>query len=197
MSSKPTAINDAETTTPGANNYRYLAISALGPDQPGIVREISRAALDSGCNILDSHMTSLGTEFAVLLLVTGNWNTLTRLEKKLASVAKKLDISMVTRPSNEPKLHAKLMPYAIEVVAIDHPGIVFRLADFFTSRKMNISDMVTNIYAAAHTGTAMFSLQMAVHLPESIQIASLREEFMDFCDQYNLDAIMEPLKGSA
>jgi glycine cleavage system transcriptional repressor len=29
-----------------------------------------------------------------------------------------------------------------------------------------------------------------------VHIAALREEFMDFCDQLNVDAIMEPVKQS-
>ena len=41
----------------------------------------------------------------------------------------------------------------------------------------------------------MFSVQLIAHLPAKIHIAALREEFMDFCDQFNLDAILEPLKS--
>jgi glycine cleavage system transcriptional repressor len=41
----------------------------------------------------------------------------------------------------------------------------------------------------------MFSVHLTVDIPADIQIATLREEFMDFCDQLNLDAIIEPLKN--
>ncbi len=40
----------------------------------------------------------------------------------------------------------------------------------------------------------MFSVQMMVHVPAKVNIAALREEFMDVCDQLNLDAILEPVK---
>jgi len=50
-------------------------------------------------------------------------------------------------------------------------------------------------YAAAHTGTPMFSVHLTVDIPASLQIALLRDEFMDFCDQLNLDAVIEPIKG--
>jgi glycine cleavage system transcriptional repressor len=42
----------------------------------------------------------------------------------------------------------------------------------------------------------MFSVQMAVNIPATVHISGLREEFMDFCDQLNVDAIMEPVKHS-
>jgi glycine cleavage system transcriptional repressor len=33
-----------------------------------------------------------------------------------------------------------------------------------------------------------------LHVPARIQIAALREEFMELCDHMNLDAILEPHK---
>ena len=42
----------------------------------------------------------------------------------------------------------------------------------------------------------MFSVQMFINIPAGIHIAGLREEFMEFCDQLNLDAIMEPVKNA-
>ena len=47
----------------------YLVISAQGKDRPGIVNTLSKAALDSGCNITNSRMAVLGGEFALILLI--------------------------------------------------------------------------------------------------------------------------------
>ena len=55
--------------------------------------------------------------------------------------------------------------------------------------------MSTSSYAAAHTGTPMFSVRMSIGIPANIHIAGLRDEFMDFCDSMNLDAVLEPIKG--
>jgi glycine cleavage system transcriptional repressor len=35
---------------------------------------------------------------------------------------------------------------------------------------------------------------MIVRIPAGMRIVSLRDEFLDFCDQMNLDAILEPVK---
>ena len=82
----------------------------------------------------------------------------------------------------------------MEVVSLDHPGIVHHLASFFSRRNINIEDMVTSSYAAAHTGTPMFSVHMTVGIPSHLHIATLRDEFMEFCDSLNLDAVLEPVK---
>ena len=40
----------------------------------------------------------------------------------------------------------------------------------------------------------MFSMQMFINIPAGVPISGIREEFMEFCDRLNLDAIMEPVK---
>ena len=49
-----------------------LVLSALGEDKPGIIDELSRCVMSSGCNITDSRMTVLCGDFAILLLIDGN-----------------------------------------------------------------------------------------------------------------------------
>ncbi|MCP3671138.1 MAG: glycine cleavage system protein R [Gammaproteobacteria bacterium] len=173
----------------------YLVISALGKDRPGIVDELSHTILDEGCNITDSRMTVLGGEFAIMLMVGGNWNTLTKLEDAIPELESKLGLTIIARRTGGKQSEDTLLPYGVEVVAMDHPGIVHHLASFFSQREINIEDMSTSSYAAAHTGTPMFSVQMTVGIPSSIHIATLRDEFMEFCDGLNLDAVLEPLKN--
>lgn len=44
------------------------------------------------------------------------------------------------------------------------------------------------------TGAEMFSAQITIGIPAKTHIASLRDDFLDFCDAQNLDAIMDPMK---
>jgi len=176
-------------------NNNHLVISVLGEDRPGIVNELARVVSDTGCNIEDSRMTVLGGDFAVILLVNGRWNELAKLEAALPGLERRLALSITAKRTATRRRQSNLLPYTVEVVSIDHPGIVHQLANFFSSREVNIRDMATTTYAAAHTGTPMFSVQMTVDVPAAMHIARLREDFMDFCDQLNLDAIIEPVKS--
>lgn len=173
----------------------HLVISALGKDHPGIVDQLARVIYELDCNITDSRMTVLGGEFAVLILVEGPWNKLAKLEDQLPELQDQLDLTIVSRRTGEREATGDLLPYAVDVVALDHPGIVYNLASFFSQRQINIEDMSTASYAAAHTGTPMFSVHMSVGIPANIHIAALRDEFMEFCDAMNLDAVLEPIKA--
>ena len=178
-----------------SNQKNFLVISALGKDRPGIVKALSKRILDGGCNITDSRMTVLGGEFAILLLVEGQWNTLAKLENALPELERDLGLTIIGKRTERRNQASNLLPYMVEVVSMDHPGIVNRLAEFFSERQINIEDMVTTSYAAAHTGTPMFSVHMSVGIPADIHLAALRDEFMDYCDALNLDAVIEPIKG--
>ncbi len=174
---------------------KQLVIAAVGEDRPGLVDQLSGFILDSGCNIADSRMMVLGGEFAVLLLVTGNWNNLAKLEDQIKQIEAKLSMTVSVKRTEKKERVGEYLPYAVDVVSLDHPGIVHNLANFFSQRHINIQDLSTSSYAAAHTGTLMFSVHISLDVPADTHIASLREEFLDFCDRLNLDAVIEPLKG--
>jgi glycine cleavage system transcriptional repressor len=178
-----------------ANKNHYLVLAALGQDNTGLVDEFSRCILQSGCTISDSRMAVLGGDFALLLQVGGNWNNIAKLENQLPGLQERLGLTITAHRTSERTGGQDLLPYGVDVVALDQPGIVHNLARFFSRRNINIQEMVTTSYAAAHTGTPMFSVHLTVEIPATQQISALREEFMEFCDQLNLDAVIEPVKG--
>ena len=128
-----------------------LVISALGQDRPGIVNELSKTIFDAGCNIMDSRMTVMGGEFTVMLLTEGNWNNLAKLETALQSLKSKLDLVISFKRTGERSTKQNVLPYAIEVVAVDHSGIVSQLTGFFSNQSINIEELRTDCYAAPHT----------------------------------------------
>ena len=174
---------------------QLIVISAIGGDRTGLVYDLTRVVLDCGGNILESRMSAFGSEFAMLLLVAGNWHTLAKLESELKKLSDSGNISVTVRRTDERPPRTDVVTYSVDVVCLDQPGVVFNLAGFFSSRGIDIGEVNTRSYAAAHTGAPMFAVQMIVHIPSRIHLAALREEFMELCDHLNLDAILEPFKA--
>src|SRR5262245_22018185 len=174
---------------------QFIVISALGSDRTGLVYDLTRVVLDCSGNIVDSRMSAFGNEFAMLLLVSGNWHTLAKLETELAKLADASGITVSLRRTEQRAARKDVLTYSVDVVCLDQPGIVHNLAGFFSARGIDIAELTTRSYAAAHTGAPMFSVQLIAHIPSKIHISALREEFLDFCVQFNLDAMLEPLKA--
>src|SRR5690606_14349276 len=169
---------------------KLLAVTAIGPDRAGVVRDLSQAVSSAGGSIRESRMIALGAEFAVLMLVSGNWHTPT----KLASQLKELEEAGLTVTVRETRARPaeSSAPYLVDVVTLDQEGIVYGLSNFFAARDLDIVEVSTRRYNAPHTGATMFSVQMTVSVPRNVHVATLRDEFLEYCDQNNLDAVMEP-----
>ena len=170
---------------------KSLVISALGNDKPGIVNELSKAILGQGGNISESRMTVLGGEFAMMLLVTGNNECIDNIISKLEETGQNLNLTLIAKETQSQESNNKRLPYQITVVSMDHPGIVHNISDFLSNRDLNIEEIETQTYPAAHTGTPMFSLDMTISVPADSSVRSLRDEFIIFCDDLNLDASLE------
>ncbi|MGR8920390.1 MAG: glycine cleavage system protein R [Gammaproteobacteria bacterium] len=172
----------------------FLAISAMGTNRPGLVEPVVKAFRECGCSIAESRMAVMGDRFTLMVLLSGTWDAIAKIENLLPRLEDELDIAFVAQRAGMREPAHDLMPYAVEVIAVQQVGMVHQIAQFFTQRDVNVEDMYSGNYAAAHTGTPMFSLHMTISIPTDISIAAMRSEFMDFCDQLNLDAIMEPVK---
>src|SRR4030065_227003 len=81
-----------------------------------------------------------------------------------------------------------------EVAALDQPGIVNSLANFFARLHINIEALDTETYPAPHTGAPMFAVHMTLGIPADAHIATLRGDFLDYCDEQNVDATFEPVR---
>ena len=167
-----------------------LVITAMGEDRPGLVDKLSNILASHELNIEDSRMSVLGGEFAILMLVSGEIDSIDTFIKEVPELEQSLGMKLLVKATQKKSERLALAPYTVEVVSMDHPGIVRDIARFFSSRKINILGLETSRYAAAHTGTPMFALHMTVEIPTDQPIKKLRDEFISMCDQLNLDARM-------
>lgn len=173
---------------------KHIVISALGTDRPGVLRDLVKAVADLGCGIADTRMTVLGNEFALTLLATGTWNAVAKLESQAPAIAKRLELDITARRTEARTARQDMLPYVVDATALDQPGILYDLADFFASRDINIDELSSWTYAASHTGAPMVSISMNISIPADLHIGRLRDDFTDFCDSLNLDATLEPAR---
>ena len=196
---KPIHWRHAIVSTRGTNLQgkarQLLAITALGRERPETALRLTRSISDAGCNILESRMTFLGAEFAIMLLIDGSWDAVARLEHGFARMERDLGVRLLSSRTEARPPMLDRIPYAVDSVCLDQPGIVHHLVDFFVGGDISVAELTTRTYPAIHTGAPMLSVQMAVNIPAEMHIGTLREHFTEFCDRFNLDAVLEPIKS--
>ena len=67
-------------------------------------------------------MASLGNEFAMLVLVTGNWHSLAKLESELTRLGEATGLSLHMKRTEPRAPRTELLPYSIDVVCLDQSG---------------------------------------------------------------------------
>jgi len=183
-----------DTTPRPATNENYLLISAFAPLSEAPLVSITRRIADCGCSLAEARVATLGSEVSVLALAVGPWDAIAKLETALGRLERGEDLRILHFRTGAKPAQNTLLPYVVEVVAADKTGILHQLAEFFARRSISIEQLHSTRYRAMQTGAEMFSAQITVGIPASTHIAALRDDFLEFCDGLNLDAIMDPMK---
>ncbi len=170
----------------------YLALSALSSNKAAIITDLANLAQKSGCSVANSHINQMGNEYAIMMLIGGNWSTIAKFEAGLVKLEKKYAIKFASKRTETPKEKEDTLPYSVQVIAKDAQGIVYEVCKFFTDQQITIVDMYCNTYPASRGDCEMFSINLALNVPADMQISELREQFIVFCDELNWDAILEP-----
>lgn len=175
------------------NEHRLLVHSLTAADVSPLPMLVQRIA-DSGCNLADARVSTLAADCSVALLAEGPWDAIAKLEGVLERLASDRDLHLCWYRTKTRNPQSNLLPYLIEVISADKPGILAAIVNFFSQRHISIEQMVSMRYQAMQTSAAMFSAQITVGVPADSHIATLRDEFLELCDGLNLDAILDPMK---
>jgi glycine cleavage system transcriptional repressor len=124
-------------------------LSALGADRPGIVKAVTGVLVDHGCNLLDSSMTVLQGQFAILLVVDAPRTVhAASLEAALRASTRRFDLVVSVRPVRravEVGPEGEGEPWSIAVHGADRPGIVHAVASALVAGGGNIVDLRTHL----------------------------------------------------
>jgi len=171
-----------------------LAITVLGHNRNYFITEIVSTISDCKCSILEIRYSRLEQADAAYLLIHGNWNQIAKFENVIETVEKRLDIKIhLLRPERDRK-EKDFLPYSLETLSVDRDNIIESVTSFLTLRGIEVEEISGSSYQAPYISTSVFSTKFVVLIPPEIRLLSLREEFLDFCDQLNIDAILEPIK---
>ena len=186
---------DLTDTTPRPSpNENHLLINAYTTHPESPLLSVTRRIADSGCNLVDSRLATVGRDVSMTALATGSWDAVAKLEAMLGRLDREEGLKLNWYRTAAKVSQSNLLPYIVEVVAADKPGILFQLADFFDRQGITIETLHSSRYRAMQTGADMFSAQVTIGVPANMHIAALRDDFLEFCDHLNLDAIMDPMK---
>ena len=123
---------------------------------------------------MDARLATVGRDVSVTALATGSWDSVAKLEAMLTRLEREEGLKLVWYRTAAKQAQSNLLPYIVEVIAADKPGILFQLADFFDRQGITIENLQSTRYRAMQTGAEMFSAQVTIGVPANMHIAALR-----------------------
>ena len=119
----------------------HLVITAIGSDRPGICNRLTQVVTHSGGNIVDSRIALFGKEFTLILLVSGETTTITRIETLLPTMSAEHDLMVVMKRTAP---HQALQyTYKVEctIESEDRVGLTEAFTQFFFNHQINIAEL--------------------------------------------------------
>ena len=170
---------------------RWYALSAIGRDRPGIVADLAELIYECDCNLEDSSMTILGSEFAVLLLLSGEGP---EVERRLGAGCKRLEwekrLTVFFRPLDPPSPAAaarQATPMECVVTGVDKAGIVARVARTLADLDVNITALNTQARPEPESGTPIFTMRIRMAVPPRLDRRLLRERLEQVAGELRVD----------
>ncbi len=180
---------------------KWFALSAIGGDRLGIVADLAELIYECDCNLEDSSMTFLGGEIAILLLLSGQSED---IEQRLSTACKHLEwekrLTVFFRPlAGEPTPYGmgeRSTLYELQATGIDKAGIVARVARCLANHGINIVQMQTQSRPEPGSGTAIYTMQIQMAVPDSVSIPTLDDQLNQIADELHIHIDLAPQEGN-
>lgn len=156
------------------------SFSAVGKDRPGIVAALSSVFYKQGCNLLDSSMTILADQFAVVMILeTSERTNPEELHQALDALGQEWGLQVAAGPvehSASQESQATGDPQLVSVYGADQAGITWKVAEVIARHRWNVTDLSTKQIAGS--APVYILLLEVVPTQGSGPLAELKQELM-------------------
>jgi len=165
-------------------------MTAFGKDRPGIAADVTEVLFENGCNLEDTSMTLLASEFTLILLFTAaSPEVVDPISRACRRLEQEKGISAFLRPL-EPQEEAPTNGFftrSLHVEGLDHSGIVFKVSRCLARNRINIVNLTSRVKASPESGTAMYVMDIQVQVPDGTDMVAIEDELSTVADDLNVD----------
>ncbi|MDR9826020.1 glycine cleavage system protein R [Vibrio sp. FNV 38] len=177
---------------------QHLVITAVGSDRPGVCNQLVHHVTSAGCNIIDSRIALFGSEFTLIMLISGNVPAVTRVETTLPLLGQELDLITImkrtkdhTEPSNAYKLD-------VVIESEDRIGLTEQVTHFFAERDIGLDALSAQTLSKQKLGSErdQFHISITSSVGSDYNLMDLQEQFDQFCAGLSIKGSLNFIKNS-
>jgi methionyl-tRNA formyltransferase len=164
-----------------------LVVTVIGPDRPGIVRQLAERAQRHGANWVGSRMSKMANEFAGMVhleVPAASVAALTAALQSLESAGLKVLVAASDASGGAP---AGYRSFALELVGQDRVGIVSQVTHMLAERGVGIESLHTEVSRSNPSAQASFRISAQLMVPKAQDVQALQAELGTLAQEMMLD----------
>jgi len=174
---------------------KTVVLTGVGRDRVGIVAELTQVLFELGGNLLDSSMTLLRGEFALILMVELSERTsLDDLEAGLLQLENQLGMKIHVRELAQDELNepvADRNSFIVSVYGADKPGIVAAVTRALAHNALNITDVQTK--STGHADKIFLMILEVSSSTATMSVSDVERNLKSIGDQLSVDISVQAL----
>lgn len=167
-----------------------LIVTIVGEDRPGLVGRISDVVRQNSGNWLESRMSHLSDQFAGIVQIEAEPESIEALTKDLKSL--EIDgVSVTVKIGGVAAATGGGRVFSLSVVGNDRPGIVREVTRVLGSHNVNVEELSTRCEPAPHAGGHVFRAEASLQIPSDLTPESLQAELEAIAADLMIDLTAE------
>jgi len=118
-----------------------VLVTGVAPAESQALLQLTRRIVEAGLAVIEARAAVLGSSAWIACFASGSWDGVAKLENALGRLARDEGLAFELERSAPRALTGDLLPYLVEVVAADRPGVLHNLAEFFASSPLRGSGL--------------------------------------------------------
>jgi glycine cleavage system transcriptional repressor len=174
-----------------------LAVTAIGPDRPGVLAAISGVVTAHGADVADARASLLSGHVGLLLVVEAPDDLdIGVVRRDLAQVAADLGIEVMAidpLTASAPRSDGPDATLVVTVTGIDHPGIVHSITHQLARSGVNVCDLQARRIKDPGDPAALYAMMLEVAPPSGMGPERIEELLRPVAGERELDITVAPL----
>jgi glycine cleavage system regulatory protein len=178
----------------GTADRTFLTMVALGADQPGLVRLVSRYIATRGGNVEDSRMVALGGVVGLMLLVSAESSGAERILADAEELEREASMRIMIELARDPLVQGVRATGALWTVrasALDREGLLADMADVVRDVGGNVVELDSSSGQGLR-GEHVFQLRMVVALRTAGDVGRMKDALMAIAYEARIELEVRP-----
>jgi len=171
---------------------QHILFTLIGTENSTVMLTISHYCQQAKVDIKFLHHIQTQGHDCVMGHFVGQWNAMAKLEQSLHQFAQQHELMLDWQRIDAKEFSSGHIPYSAYITGAPSSSTLNKIWQFFTEQQITIT--ACNLTEHRYQQTNTIVQQFVIHLlvPLDLSLGNIRESFMIFCDENNLDAFIEP-----